>query len=233
LTLYPDAGEAGGCFRSAVRRSGAGWWFEPEQDPERSADEAARRARGQVRRYCAANKLNRLGTLTYAPPFCRDPRAVRSHVGCFFRGLRRRTGPLAYLWVPEPHADGERYHVHFAVGRFVGQRLIRDTWGHGHVDIRLLGDLPVGSGALEEARVAARYLGKYVGKALDRGPAGLHRYEVAQGFQPKARRLVGGSAGDVLAQAAGLMGSEPDVVWKSGDDPEWVGPGAVWASWAS
>ena len=52
--------------------------------------------------------------------------------------------------------------------------------------IKLIGDLPHGSGALEEARVASFYLAKYVSKSLDdeRRAAGLHRYEVAQGFQP-------------------------------------------------
>ncbi len=45
---------------------------------------------------------------------------------------------------------------------------------------------PSGLGSLEEARLAARYLGKYAGKALDQDrPAGLHRYEVAQGFKPQ------------------------------------------------
>jgi hypothetical protein len=232
LKLYPDAGEAGGCFESAAARSATGSWFEPEPDLGRSADEAARRARGQVRRYCAANRLNRLGTLTYAPPFCRDPRAVRDHVGSFIRALRRRTERMAYLWVPELHADGERYHVHFAVGRFVHREWIDEAWGHGFVHIKLLGDLPVGSGALEEARLAARYLSKYVGKALERGPAGLHRYEVAQGFQPKARRLVGSSVPDVIAQAVAIMGGEPDLVWDSDNDPAWARSHAVWASWA-
>ena len=232
LKLYPDACEAGGCFESGASRSSAGSWFEPEPDPDRSADEAARRARGQVRRYCAANGLNRLGTLTYAPPFCRDSHAVRDHVGSFFRDLRRRTGRMAYLWVPELHTDGERYHVHFAVGRYVGVGFIREAWGRGHVHIKLLGDLPVGSGSLEEARLAARYLSKYVGKALDRGPAGLHRYEVAQGFQPTARRLVGPTLDDVMAQAVALMGCEPEIVWDSDDEPAWARCHAVWASWA-
>jgi hypothetical protein len=232
LNLYPGAAEAGGCFESAARRSDSGSWWEPEPDPERSSTEAARRARGQVRRYCAENRLNRLGTLTYGPPFCRDAEAVRDHVGLFFRRLRRKAGRgLPYLWVPELHADGERYHVPFAVGRFVRRTWIEDAWGHGFVDIRLLGDLPVGSGALGQARLAARYLAKYVGKALDRGPAGLHRYEVAQGFQPRARRLVGSSVDEVLAQAAAIMGSEPELVWDSAIEKSWSGPHAVWASW--
>jgi hypothetical protein len=48
-----------------------------------------------------------------------------------------------------------------------------------------IGDLPVGS------RIAASYLAKYVSKniASDERVPGLHRYEVAQGFQPKRVRL--------------------------------------------
>ena len=68
------------------------------------------------------------------------------------------------MWVPELHADGERFHVHFAVGQYIPRGLIERAWGHGFVHIKLLGDLPVGSGALDEARLAARYLSKYVGR---------------------------------------------------------------------
>ena len=58
-------------------------------------------------------------------------------------------------------------HGHFAVGRYVPHTLIREAWGRGHVHIKLLGDLPAGSGALEEARLAARYLAPYASKPLD------------------------------------------------------------------
>ena len=204
----------------------------PEPSGDRAADEAARRARGKVRRYCAANRLNRLGTLTYGPPFCRDADALREDVGTFFRHLRRRTGPLPYLWTPELHSDGERYHVHFAVGRFVHYAWIREAWGRGHVHIKLLGDLPVGSGSLGEARLAARYLSKYIGKALDASPYALHRYEVAEGYQPQSVRIEASSLGEVWAEAAYAMAGEPEYRWDSGTDPGWRGPHAVWASWA-
>jgi hypothetical protein len=63
LSLYETAGEAGGAVTG--KRRSARVPGEDKADPERSAVEAARRARGQVRRYCTANRLNRLGTLTY------------------------------------------------------------------------------------------------------------------------------------------------------------------------
>jgi hypothetical protein len=61
LNLYPDAGEAGGCLQSPARPWDGRERF--ERDEDRSTAEAVRRARGHVRRYCAANRLNRLGTL--------------------------------------------------------------------------------------------------------------------------------------------------------------------------
>lgn len=65
LTVYPAAGEAGGGFVAARRRHATGVRGQAA-DPERAAKETARRGRGAVRRYCASNRLNRLGTLTYA-----------------------------------------------------------------------------------------------------------------------------------------------------------------------
>ncbi len=40
----------------------------PDGDEGRSPAEAIRRAKSSVRRYCAANGLDRLGTLTYRGP---------------------------------------------------------------------------------------------------------------------------------------------------------------------
>jgi hypothetical protein len=79
---------------------GGGFLWVP--NPERSWQEAARRARGRLRRYCAANRLNRLGTLTYGPPFCTDAAQVRQDLGVFFRGLRESLGgdPFPYAWCP-------------------------------------------------------------------------------------------------------------------------------------
>jgi hypothetical protein len=229
FALYPGAAEGGGSFRSAARSRRSGW----DSAGSDSAADAARRARGKVRRYCAANRLNRLGTLTYREPGCHEPVALRRHVGRFFRGLRSEVGEaFPYVWAPEWHPGGHGLHVHFAVGRYIGQGVIRDTWGQGHVFIKLLGDLPVGSGTRSEARLAARYLAKYVGKDLGTGEAGgLHRYEVAQGFQPRRVTLDGATADEVLGWAETFMGAAPEYLWRSRNEDEWTGPPAVWASW--
>lgn len=233
LSVCPAAGEAGGCFVPKRRPKSSGGGV---PNPERSRQEAARRARGRLRRYCAANRLNRLGTLTYAPPFCTDASEVRRHAGVFFRQLRGSLGgePLPYVWVPEFHKDGTRFHLHFAVGRYIKRSLIEDAWGHGFVHIKLLGDLPVGSGRLAESRRAALYLGKYVGKSFEdaRIPR-RHRYDVAQGFQPKRVQVWGRSAVDVVERASELFGgASPQRWWNSGEQEGWQGPPAVWVQWS-
>jgi len=231
LTVYPTAGEAGGSFRYENRGRGR---TEPyEEEPGRSEREAARRARGHVRRFCSANRLNRLGTLTYRGEGCHDPYRFRRDVGVFVRRLRQGVGVerMAYLWVPEWHPKGHGLHGHFAVGRYVRRGIIEQAWPHGFVHIKLIGDLPVGSGGLAEARQAGRYLGKYVSKDPASG-SGLHRYEVAQGFQPERVAVWGRTAEAALAKASDIFGCEPEKVWRSQDEERWDGPPAVWASWA-
>ena len=230
------AGEAGGSFSSGVS-AGGGWRREgPASDPVRSAEEAARRARAKVRRYCAANRLNRLGTLTYAGEGCHDPLLLRRDVARFFRSLRSGLGGerFPYLWVPEWHKSGHGLHVHFAVGRYVKRGLIEEAWGRGFVHIKLLGDLPVGSAAMAESRAAAGYLSKYVGKAFDAGRmGGLHRYEVAQGFQPEVVAVWGRSEWEAIGRASELMGGQaPETIWRSAETEGWSGPPAVWLQWA-
>lgn len=235
FTLYPDAGEGGGSFQSSVRRVPEYVARGAARDPERSAVEAGRRARASVRRYCAANRLNRLGTLTYGAEN-HDPVVVRDHLGEFFRRLREGLGgrALPYLWVPEWHKSGHGLHAHFAVGRFIRRSLIVSAWEHGFVHIKLLGDLPVGSGDLSQARRAAGYLSKYVAKTFTDPAArvqGLHRYDVAQGFQPASMRLSADSSEAVLGQASELMSGEPVTRWSSAESADWQGPAAIWAQW--
>ncbi len=234
LAFYPEAGEAGGSVRTSIPRGRE--YADGSVDPERSASEAVRRARGQIRRYCATNRLNRLATLTYKGEGCHDPSALRGDVAAFFRalrtGLRER---FPYLWVPQLHPGGHGLHVHFAVGRFVNRTLIDECWGRGFVHIKLLGDLPVGSAALEEARLAARYISPvrqpHAGRRGDL--AGLHRYEVAQGFQPQSIEVYGPTAAAAIANASKLMGREPAHIWLSSDMEGWQWAAGLLGSLAS
>jgi hypothetical protein len=232
LAVYPTAGEAGGSVRFASGSGREAGEFETEED--RAAAEAARRARAKIRRYGVANGLNRLGTLTYRGEGCFEPTAFRSHVGLFFRKLKNEVGEsFPYVWVPEWHPGGHGLHAHFAVGRYVKRRSIEDAWGRGFVHIKLLGHLPVGSGRFAEARRAGRYLAKYVGKDFDTDRVeGLHRYDVARGYEPAMVQVVGRSVHEVLDQASEIMGASPSELWHSDSDAEWRGPPAVWASWS-
>jgi hypothetical protein len=231
FALYPQAAEGGGCLVVPRRPLVSG----RRPDPERSASEAGRRARAKIRRYCAANRLNRLGTLTYRGEGCHEPAQLRADVAAFFRALRDGVGSAAlpYLWVPQWHPGGHGLHVHFAVGRFVPRRLIERAWGHGFVHIKLLSGLPVGSGERGEARLAARYLSRYVGRELEdeRRTAGLHRYEVGQGFQPERIECYGASAEEAIERASRVMGGPPERVWRSDETEGWRGPPACWAQW--
>lgn len=71
------------------------------------------------------------------------------------------------------------------------------------------------------------------GKSLgeDR-PAGLHRYDLAQGFSPAAVRVAGSSADAVFAQASELFGAQPSYRWSSAEVPEWRGGVAIWGQWS-
>lgn len=234
LTVYPDAGEAGGQLvtpRRQSERSGR-----PAMDAERSEREAGRRARAKVRRYCAANRLNRLGTLTYADACWSLDQAYRD-VGEFFLALRALLGvdAIPYLWVPEWHPSGHGLHVHFIVGRFVKRSLIEQAWGRGIVHITLIGDVPVGSGSLGEARQAARYLAPYVSKSVedkDRRESGRHRYEVAQGFQPRTLHVRAWTPQHALGEASRHFGgTAPAVEWTSEEVEDWDAPPSLWFAW--
>src|SRR5207248_311477 len=151
FSLYPQAAEGGGC----LSRRGVALASDSRPDAERAAEEAARRARAKIRRYAAANRLNRLGTLTYRGEGCHDPHRLRDDLAGF-------------------------------AGRDLGD---------------------------------------------ERRPAGLHRYEVAQGFQPEKILCYGVSAEDVIKRASGVIGSGPERVWMSSSVEGWHGPPACWARW--
>lgn len=238
LNLLPDAFEAGGSFQASRRAPSHRVQGAPAADPERARAEAGRRARTTLRRYCVANRLNRLGTLTYAGQGCHDERQVRQDIGVFFRSLRRGLGgdPFPYVWVPEWHKTDHGLHLHFAVGKYVRRSAIQAAWdvpGAGFVHIKLLSDLPVGSGRVAEARKAAGYLGKYVTKSFDGArPRGLKRYDVAEGFQPKVTRITGRSAEAVVDRACQVMGAEPSWLWSSRQVEDWKGAPAISVRWS-
>jgi hypothetical protein len=204
-----------------------------EVSDERSRDESVRRARGAVRRYCAANRLDRLGTLTYRGKGCYDEIQLRADVAAFFRALRRHLGgtALPYLWTGEWHPGGHGLHAHFAVGKYVDKALISRAWDRGFVEIRRLNEGFEYASALAKARVAAAYLGKYVAKNFERG-TGLHRYEVAQGFQPRRLRFFAETMEVALQFCVELREGAVPRFSLSDEWDGWQGPPIVWMQWA-
>ena len=233
IVVYPEAGEAVATFKRGVQVDPKpGNTLTCEAD-DRAAREAVRRARAAVRRYCAANGLDRLGTLTYRGGGCHDESQLRTDVGRFFRSLRRRlqVPSLAYLWTGEWHPGGHGLHAHFAVGQYAEKALVASAWEHGFVEIRRLNADFHYATTLARARVAAAYLGKYVSKNFERG-AGLHRYEVAQGFQPRRLRFYAESMEVALQFCVELRGGVVPRFSLSDDWEGWQGPPTVFMRWA-
>lgn len=218
--------------RRVAAESGAG------PQASRIADEASaaerleranRRARGQVRRYCTANAVQRLLTLTYRPPQPVDVAVVRRDVTRFLRRLRADRPDLAYVWTLERHRSGA-LHVHVGLGSS-GTKLSAERlawlWGHGFIDIRKIRV----KGRRASARVVAVYLAKYVTKESARADGG-HRYDVREGRQPEVARAATTALAEGLAQLMRLAGGEvPAYVWTSGELVDWRGPPVAFVSW--
>lgn len=155
------------------------------------------RARTKSRRYCKANRIDRLITLTFDPgrgvDRC-DPDAVALAVRSLFIALRQAYGEsFPYLWVRELHKDGRRYHVHIGLARPIAMRCkaagcrgagrpsllstaripgpcLTCAWTHGIVDARRLTPRGRVRTRMEATRLTAGYLSKYVGKAFEEAP---------------------------------------------------------------
>lgn len=212
--VFPDAGEAVIYFVSGAEPCRLG-----ETDPEEVQRIAASRARRKVRRYCRANRLYRLATLTYSRQ-TDDYDQVVIDVRAFIKRLRAaafKGKRFPYVWVIECHKSG-KLHVHLALPRYVDKRQLAAVWGKGFVDIRALGEVPRSHEAMRDmAKAAALYLAKYVEKTFADGAssAGRHRYEVGQGFQPVAV--------EVPPQRAELAARNDCIVVMGGEAPafEW------------
>jgi len=72
-----------------------------------------------------------------------------------------------------------------------------------------------------------------VGKDLNNPDkiAGLHRYDIAQGFKPVPTKLFAPTLSEVMSQAHAIMKREQSYYWSSNDEGGWSLPPAVYASW--
>lgn len=199
----------------------------PTPDANANQERAGRRARGRLRRYVVANRCSRLLTLTCADQ-THDRAVMVRRVQAFARGLTLGRPQLAYAWVLERHKSGA-LHAHLVLSEFVDYRAIRRLWGHGIIDVRKIRSPR--RGQREASRSAARYLAKYVTKDPVAGP-GQHRYDVREGRQPVAVRLVLAQREAAVAWAIGSMGGEvPSYRWESDECKDWTGPPVTFLGW--
>ena len=183
LNLYPDAAEAGGCLVSGAAVVTAGSRMSATRIARLSRRSAAPEGRPPVLRCEPAQPSRDAHVCGRGLP---RPAPVPGRRGGVLPAAHRIVGkPFPYLWVPEWHPGGHGLHAHFAVGQFVHWRTIKAAWGRGH---RRHPDAQQSAGRIWRAGRGA------AGGAVPvevrrqgprrRGPAGLHRYEVAQGFAP-------------------------------------------------
>lgn len=111
--------------------------------------------------------------------------------------------------------------------------MIEAAWPRGFVHIKLIGHLPQGSHVRDEARIAARYLAKYVGKGFEdhENVGAFHRYDMAQGYTPRPVGVLPSTAKEVMKEAVRLMGGPTQYFWSSNDDPTWGGASSLYLSW--
>jgi len=234
VTEYREAGEisflwrAGGAAsrtRSVPDPPDASVALDEAGRRERSAAEAARRARSRLRRYCVGNGLDHLWTFTYAPEFLPDDEdGVWADIERFRKKLHEALGALVPLAaVIERGTERGRLHVHVLVRGRIRIEVMRNAWGRGFVQVEAPPKRP-GMSARERLRVTARYLTKYVGKEFDNGRPNRKRYSVTTGFQPVRRWTFGGH--DLVPAIRDALDGRRIVHWWQSDE-DWPGPAIV------
>lgn len=142
------------------------------------------------------------------------------------RGLRTVYGG-AYVVGWERHKSGA-WHVNVLVADRLDHAAVARLWGRGFVWVSKFRS-GHGEGQRDAARRAAAYVAKYVTKEFADLPPGLHRYEVAQGFQLREVRVYGLSASGLLwACEAGPAAHRFDAIAPEAGR----GPPIVWAAFA-
>ena len=199
-----------------------------------------RRRRGGRGQRCAATARQPCSigsaTLTYAGAGCDDPVRLRADLAGFFRGLRgglggggsRMRGCRSGIRAGTATTSMSRSAATCRVARSSGR------WGHGFFLIKLIGDLPVGSGSRREARSSPAIWPSTSGKSFEdeRRPRGGI---ATRSHRASSRRRSSSTASrreDVIERASGLMGAAPERVWFSSSVEGWHGPPACWAQWA-
>lgn len=186
--------------------------------------EASKRAARELRRFCKAHRLCFMWTLTYGDGGQRDASQLRRHIERLIAKIaaERNGNSFPYVYAIEPHADGERLHVHIAVPFFFDHARLGALWGRGFVwcsDKRQHGEC-----AHVGATRAASYLAKYVAKTFGESDFGRHRYEVAKGWRYERYQVRCRNFGDGRRYAEAVFMAAPEYVWDSRGCEDWWGP---------
>jgi hypothetical protein len=234
-TIYPTVFEASVAFVGSDRGRRAKW-----ETDERSR--AARRVRSAMRRYAVSNGLVVMVVLTYAEATY-DLGAAMRDVGVFKRRWARSDLELGpYMYAAEPHPKGHGAHVNFFVSRrydYAERHQVGRLWGKGFIWLKdwRRDERVSDKRGPEQARAAARYGSKYASKDASELAkygcaigAGVHRYEVAQGYEaPAIQRefaTFDGARSWVESAASGVLTESRSDEWDDYDGPR----AAVW-SW--
>lgn len=203
--VFPTLGKAHGAKRTGSQVGDTPAIPAQPTPPELNAARCARRARARIQRYALHNGLNRLITLTYGGDRCTDRAEAMADGAAFVRRLKARGFSGPYVMVPELHADGIHYHLHFAFGRFIPKPVLAEIWGKGFVDVRQLRARKQG---LKAETLAALYVAKYVAKSYGEGELapGVHRYEVAEGFQPPEVLIEADTFDEFVGRCSAIFG---------------------------
>lgn len=243
-TVYPDACEA--TITLVVPGTGTDAPVSDLSEEERQRRNhlrATRRAITESRRYMVANRLRYMWVLTFATGLhdSEGRRKCMREVAEFAERLRASVGRLPYWYSPELHPGGHGWHVNFFVGKRLAHHEVEQLWGHGFVWVKdWLKDSRVRAGEgvtlVQALRLASTYGCKYASKDWSEEvlAGGAHRYEVAQGFKPKAQSLRADTVGSALRFAASYFeGRQPDTIWCSSESDSWDGPPVWCVSWAT
>jgi hypothetical protein len=145
-----------------------------------------------VRRFCRANGLCFLWTLTYRVP-ATSRKEVARDVNRLFTRLAQAYGKLPVVAVIERGTNAtRRLHVHLGVDRWLNIDLVADAWRKGFVWVGDGRKCPGQPGVKRLSKYLSKYVAKQYEKESDQEGERefrAHRYQVTQGFSvPQIRR---------------------------------------------
>jgi hypothetical protein len=210
-------------------------------DPEGSRIEAARRARGRVRRLARHGGFRYMWTLTMPGAGVHRLDEARKVLTTWMNGPghRRGRGPGsvyfqgAYIAIPELHPGGHGWHWHVLTNRGVTFQLLQVSWtrhlhGRGLCSGTALARVHVKS--FGSSRSAASYASKYVTKVMQGHELGRHRYHVGDGVEspcPVYRLVMGADVWEATYEVlAPYLAALPRTCRVKG-----AGPPATWSGW--